>query len=258
MMQQENQNLSLIVIYTQGVVGSITASEWWKALSMKCFKMYEVYTMLQEQLSWKETRSEKASQKKLAWVSKTVNQALCSTENYREDITRRVIHSQWRQEKAPWYWVGSYFVFLFHFLLEGFPYCGESVCGCNGGFHLWSWKRQVPEHKPGHSSSWEETQFRPWAEGHPYSAADNLLKTSCSLLFGHKIGPKLQKLGPALSWVPHIVFLPGKNSRCSLFSQMYANGHNKRTGPSNVNLGFWWLQRRPCQNQHCELESHYR
>lgn len=75
----------------------------------------------------------------------------------------------------------------------------------------------------GHSLLWEETQFKPWAEGHPYSTTDNLLKTSCSLLFGHGIGPKLQNLGPALSWVSHTVFLPGKNNWCSLFCNSRAN-----------------------------------
>lgn len=139
-------------------------------------------------------------------------------------------------------WPRSYFVFWFHFLLEGFPYCGESVHGCNGGSHLWSWKRQVPQHKPGHSLSLEETQFRPWAEGHPYNTTDNLLKTSCSMLFGHGIGLKLLNLGPALPWVPHIVFPPGKNNRCSLFYKMCTRvTQKKNTIPISVNLGFWCL-----------------
>ena len=34
------------------------------------------------------------------------------------------------------YWVRSYFIFLFPFLLEGFPYCDESVHGCDGNSHL--------------------------------------------------------------------------------------------------------------------------
>lgn len=139
-----------------------------------------------------------------------------------------------------WYWVRSYFMFSFHFLLEGFPYCGESVHGCNGGFHLWSWKKQVSEHKPGHSLSLEGAQFRPWAEGHPYSTAHNLLKTRCSLVFRCRTRPKLLSLVWALSWVPHNVFPLGKRSQCGLFDKMCTDVTwlNKLL---IVNLVSWWL-----------------